>query len=66
MAPKIEVTDSEKFSFAFIKEHDGRGIPTPLPESVLSLIEKGLVKCGQHFESENKTQCFITDLGKKF
>ena len=62
---KVEITQQEQFVLAFINSHDGKGIPSPLPVSVMSLIKKGLVKSDMNLIIESKIRCWLTPLGKK-
>ena len=61
----IKVTHRECFAFQFICKHNGKGIPYPLPDPVLSLIKKGLVRSGKHLTAESKIQCWLTPVGEK-
>jgi len=64
----IEVSRREEFVFNFIGNHDGKAIPEPLPETVLSLQTKGLVELGDRLPvdgvAQMMTRCFLTELGK--
>jgi len=62
----IEVTKKEEFAFNFISNHNGKGIPTPLPLPVMGLIKKGLVRTSYRIcPSSYKTKCFLTSLGRR-
>ncbi len=63
MPTRIEVTEPEHFAFRFIGNHQGKGIPWPLPLTVKNLARKGLVKIGEA-KWGNKTACYLTPLGK--
>ena len=61
---RIAVTEREHFAFNFIGNHDGKGIPMPLPAPVKSLEKKGLITFGAFLRSDQKTRCFLTPLGQ--
>jgi len=60
----IEVCGREGFVFDFIANHDGDGIPCPVPDTVLSLEKKGLIRVSKTYPTDIKVRCFLTDLGK--
>ena len=62
--PTIGVTESEMFVFKFIKENEGKPIPSPLPQTVHSLAQKGLVQKGEVLKSSGAVRCYLTPLGK--
>ena len=64
MPKSIMITEREYFAFDFIKNHDGKGIPSPLPSPVKSLADKGLVKLGERLIMDGKVRCYLTPLGK--
>jgi len=61
----IRITGRENFAFKFINKHNGKGIPSPLPFPVKSLIKKGLVRRGEFLSVESKTRCWLTTIGEK-
>lgn len=60
----VELTDKEHFALNFITSHNGKSIPTPLPEAVRSLIRMGLVRTGCTTSQGKK--CYLTDAAAKF
>ena len=64
MGKKILITEPQHFAFKFIGENDGKGIPAPLPDTVIALNHKGLVKIGPAIECKTKVRCYLTPLGK--
>jgi len=63
MSKRITVTEPEYFAFNFIGNNEGKGIPLPLPKTVLTLCQKGLVRKGMA-KGGDKQSCFLTPLGK--
>ena len=59
---RILITEPQHFAFKFVGENEGKGIPAPLPDTVVALVHKGLVKHGP--TRNNMVKCFLTPLGK--